>query len=136
MAPTHTPLILHFVVNGEDVHVHSNPDQPLFEAMVLALVQSRNTGRPPLDWEIFDENGRRVDPQLLAGAVGARLALFLCLAIGAGGAAQRRRFGGGAGLSSVSSLSPSPWSSSSAASSSLSSSPALAPVSSGSPLGA
>ncbi len=101
MAPPHTSLTLHFVVNGEDVHVACDPDQPLFEAMVLALTQSRNTGRPPLDWEIFAESGKRLDPLLPARTFGARLTLFLCLAIGAGGAqsalARARRLGAGAG---------------------------------------
>lgn len=76
-----------FVVNGEDVPVTVNPHEPLGAARNKALSLSKNTGRPPEEWEIRDEAGTPLDPgqKIATFGFGPRVRLFLTLKVGAGG---------------------------------------------------
>lgn len=76
-----------FVVNGEDVSLTANPAEPLGAARNKALAVSRNTGRPPDEWEIRDEAGVMLDPgqKIATFGWGQRVRLFLALKVGAGG---------------------------------------------------
>jgi len=76
-----------FVVNGEDVTVSVNPHEPLGAARNKALAVSKNTGRPPEEWEIRNDSGTPLDPgqKIHSFAFGSRVRLFLTLKVGAGG---------------------------------------------------
>ena len=81
-------LALVFIVNGEDVPVEAEESAPLAEARDQALRQSRNTARPPGDWELYDLQGRPIlDVSKPLGAFGFATGtrLFLTLKVGAGG---------------------------------------------------
>lgn len=80
-------LTLLFVVSGQNVELDVNVETPFQAAIARALETSRNTGRPPQDWELRDERGTLIDPATKIGdyrlANGTRL--FLTLRVGAGG---------------------------------------------------
>lgn len=80
-----------FIVNGEDALVDASGDESLELAKRRALTLSRNTGRPPADWELYDIVGYRVPDDEASKPIhdlglrdGARF--FLSLGVGAGGA--------------------------------------------------
>lgn len=80
---------LTFVVNGEDVIVKVAPQKPLHAARNQALAQSRNTGRPPDDWELRTLAGVLIsDLSRAVSSYGFQPdeRLFLTLKVGAGGA--------------------------------------------------
>lgn len=74
-------------VNGEDVFVDANPNEPLLACVARALGKTGNAGRPPEEWEVRDANGGRLEISRKVGefkfAEGTRL--FLNLAVAAGG---------------------------------------------------
>ena len=76
-----------FIINGVDYPVEVNVEASLALAVERALVESRNTGRPPDEWEVRNaagvllEKGRTIEDLGLKN--GARL--FLSLRVGAGG---------------------------------------------------
>jgi hypothetical protein len=76
-----------FIVNGEDVIVHAELAEPLAAARNKALAETRNTGRPPDEWEVRDETGVLLDPSLPMTDFQFRpgVRLFLSLRVGAGG---------------------------------------------------
>lgn len=77
-----------FVVNGFEIVLdHLNVNEPLHAAMTKALAESKNTGRPPADWQIKDERGNPLDPdrRLESYAFRPGTKLFLSLGVGAGG---------------------------------------------------
>jgi hypothetical protein len=81
-------MLLVFIVNGEDVPVDANESAPLTNARDAALRLSRNTARPPNDWELYDIQGRPISdtsrtPVAFGFAPDTRL--FLTLRVGAGG---------------------------------------------------
>lgn len=80
-----------FIINGENVHVELDKDEPLFVWRDAALRQSHNTGRPLEEWEIRNEQGRLL-------SVWATLAdldqthyprIFVSLRVGAGGLGRK-----------------------------------------------
>jgi hypothetical protein len=85
-ADNKTTLI--FVVNGLEVVLDQlNVSNPLHAAREKALAQSKNTARPPADWQIKDENGNTLDPTRRIESYGfpPGTKLFLSLGVGAGG---------------------------------------------------
>jgi len=84
----HNKISLIFIVNGVDVSIDANNNQPLKVARNKALKESNNTGRPMDEWEIHNDQGQILDPEKkiedFGLAEGARL--FLNLKVGAGGA--------------------------------------------------
>jgi hypothetical protein len=76
-----------FIINGVEYPVNVNVEAPLAVAVERALVESRNTGRPPDEWEVRNpagvllEKGRTIEDLGLKN--GTRL--FLSLHVGAGG---------------------------------------------------
>lgn len=84
---SHTETTIVFVVNGEDVTVTANSHEPLGAARNKALAVSKNTGRPPEEWEIRNAEGTPLDPgqKIMLFGFGPRVRLFLTLKVGAGG---------------------------------------------------
>lgn len=81
-------MILMFIVNGEDVPVEVNPNQPLHVARSKALAQSHNTGRPHDEWEVRDITGSLIvdlSRPIESYGFGPDTRLFLTLRVGAGG---------------------------------------------------
>jgi hypothetical protein len=81
-------IALIFVINGEDQAVEDvNVNQPLAAARNHALAESKNTGRPPEEWEVRDAQGTVLPTDVKVAdfnfEVGARL--YLSLRVGAGG---------------------------------------------------
>jgi hypothetical protein len=80
-------ITLIFIVNGVDVLVDANVNQPLKVARDKALKDSNNTGRPVDEWEVHNDEGEALESTKKVGALGlgdgARL--FLNLKVGAGG---------------------------------------------------
>ncbi len=77
-----------FIVNGSEVVLdHLNVNEPLHAARNQALAKSKNTGRPPADWQIKDERGNALDPDrpIESFAFPPGTKLFLSLGVGAGG---------------------------------------------------
>jgi len=81
-------ITLIFIVNGVDVLVEANINEPIKVARNQALKDSNNTGRPVDEWEVHNDEGVALDPtkkiEELVLVDGARL--FLNLKVGAGGA--------------------------------------------------
>ena len=89
--PSKNKITLIFIVNGVDVLVEANINEPLKVARNQALKDSNNTGRPVDEWEVHNDEGEALDPtkkieelEELGLVDGARL--FLNLKVGAGGA--------------------------------------------------
>ena len=83
---------LTFVVNGEEVPLEVPLDQQLHAVVQEALAKSKNTGRPPEEWELRFESGAIIADQSknvgdYGFVPGARL--YLTLRVGAGGHASR-----------------------------------------------
>jgi hypothetical protein len=80
-------LTLTFVINGVDVSVSVNEEAPLAVARNRALEQSKNTGRPFDEWQVFTTAGVLLDAshkiETFHFAPGTRL--LLSLIVGAGG---------------------------------------------------
>ncbi len=77
-----------FVVNGLEVVLdHLNVNEPLKAAVNKALAESKNTGRPPADWQVKDERGNSLDQdrRIESYAFPPGTKLFLTLGVGAGG---------------------------------------------------
>jgi hypothetical protein len=76
-----------FVINGQNFPVEANAHEPLLSAVQKALATSRNTGRPPEEWEVRDANGVLLEKNRKIGDIGLRdgAQLFLSLRVGAGG---------------------------------------------------
>ncbi len=85
MSPDETTIV--FIVNGEDVPATVNTHEKLHAARNKALAASKNTGRPPDEWEIRDEQGTLLDPNATIASFSfpPRVRLFLTLKVGAGG---------------------------------------------------
>jgi hypothetical protein len=82
------------IVNGEDVAVPVAVGESLSHARERALQQTKNTGRPPEEWEIRSATGRLLDPWARLGPehyrgrhvwIDGDGRLFLTLRIGFGG---------------------------------------------------
>ena len=82
---------LSVIVNGTLTVVEARNDTKLSEVIVKALNQTGNHGQPPENWELRDEAGNVLDPQLTVEHYhlhsGAKL--FLNLKAGVGGEAVR-----------------------------------------------
>jgi len=80
-------ITLIFIVNGVDVPVEANLNEPLKVARNKALEESNNTGRPMDEWEVHNDEGQALETDQKIEALGlvdgARL--FLNLKVGAGG---------------------------------------------------
>jgi len=78
-----------FIVSGEDARVPFVTGDLLWELRDTVLKQTRNTGRPPEDWEVRLETGRELDPLASVNELvpeGQRsIRLFLSLRCGVGG---------------------------------------------------
>ena len=76
-----------FIVNGVDVQVGVNLNEPIKTGRNRALALSNNTGRPPEEWEIHDDAGQSLDPSKKVSQIGLKEGdrLFLNLKVGAGG---------------------------------------------------
>lgn len=84
MADKHTSLV--FIVNGTEVALdHLGLSEPLRAARNKALAESKNTGRPPDDWQIKDAAGNQLDPDRRLDTLPPGTKLFLTLGVGAGG---------------------------------------------------
>lgn len=80
-------ITLIFIVNGVDVLVEANINQPLKVARDKALKDSNNTGRPVDEWEVHNDEGEALDStqKIEALGLGDGSRLFLNLKVGAGG---------------------------------------------------
>jgi len=80
-------ITLIFIVNGVDVPVQANLNQPLKVARNQALKDSNNTGRPEDEWEVHNDEGAALDPTQKINDLGLSDGdrLFLTLKVGAGG---------------------------------------------------
>ncbi len=80
-------VTLIFVINGEDVEIKVNVNEPLSAARDQALAKSHNTGRPPNEWEVRDSNGivLPVEQKIKEFHFENGTKLFLTLKVGAGG---------------------------------------------------
>jgi hypothetical protein len=79
---------LTFIVNGAEVVLdHLNLSEPLHAARNRALAESKNTGRPPSDWQIKDQSGNALDPdkRIESYSFPRGTKLWLSLGVGAGG---------------------------------------------------
>jgi len=76
-----------FIVNGVDVHIEADGNQPLSVARNLALTESNNTGRPMDEWEVHNDEGVLLDPLKTPIELNIQNAdrLFLNLSVGCGG---------------------------------------------------
>jgi len=78
-----------FIVSGEDARVPFVTGDLLWELRDTVLKLTKNTGRPPEDWEVRLETGRELDPLTPANDLvpeGQRsVRLFLSLRVGGGG---------------------------------------------------
>jgi hypothetical protein len=77
-----------FIVNGEDVPVDAQLEATLATARDQALIVSRNTSRPPHEWEVRDQKGVQLPVEHSVGSFRfpPHVKLFLSLKVGAGGA--------------------------------------------------
>lgn len=73
-----------FIVNGhpqpEEVNVH----EPLSAARNQALADSHNTGRPPDEWKVLDEQGNPLDPSKKIESYNFAPGVQLTLTLGSG----------------------------------------------------
>jgi len=83
--PNEIELIV--VVNGQAVTVEANVNAPVKTIIPHALHESGNSGQPPENWELKDNDGNALDPnrkiedfQFASGTT-----LFLSLKVGIGG---------------------------------------------------
>lgn len=81
-----------FIINGQDVDVNADANEPLREAVERALKKSGNTGRPTEEWEVRDASGTLLDQSRTPAGLRLRdgTRLFLSLRVGAGGFGKRR----------------------------------------------
>ena len=74
------------IVNGRAVEVEVNDNAPLHTLITKALAESHNTGQPPENWELRDQDGNVLDRDRKIGdfhfAAGALLSLTLKSGIG------------------------------------------------------
>lgn len=85
---TEKKFTLVFIINGEDVTVSVNANNPLHVARDRALKDSGNEGRPFPEWEIRREDGSPLSPDAKIEDVGGLAdgtRLLLSLKAGAGG---------------------------------------------------
>ena len=75
------------IINGENVHVELDADEPLGVWRDKALIQSNNTGRPLEEWEIRNEQGRLLSvwETLFDLELTNYPRIFVSLRVGAGG---------------------------------------------------
>jgi hypothetical protein len=75
------------VVNGQPTLVSAELNAPLQTIIPKALEQTHNTGQPPENWELRDQNGTLLDLHEKISAFGfpADVKLFLNLKAGVGG---------------------------------------------------
>lgn len=80
-------ITLIFIVNGVDVSIDANINEPLKVARNKALTDSNNTGRPMDEWEIHNVEGQPLDPDKKIEELDLKdgTRLFLNLKVGAGG---------------------------------------------------
>jgi hypothetical protein len=76
-----------FIINGVDYRVAVNTEVPLAVAVEKALDESRNTGRPPDQWEVRNSSGVLLENDRSIEDLGLKdgTRLFLTLRVGAGG---------------------------------------------------
>lgn len=90
------PIPITFIINGEDVLVYAHPEEPISLPKGRALLESRNTGRPPDEWEVRDYAGQRYEDSSTVAEMGLvpteelvafsnKNRIFLTLRIGFGG---------------------------------------------------
>lgn len=75
------------VVNGQPVSVSANVNAPLRTVVPEALRLSNNSGQPPENWELRDENGKLLDLGEKIEDLPPGTKLFLNLKAGVGGGA-------------------------------------------------
>ena len=81
-------MTLSFIVNGEEAIVEADVGTSIRSAMRGALFATRNTARPPSDWELRFESGTLIadlddDVSTIAGR---SCHFYLTLGLGVGGA--------------------------------------------------
>lgn len=79
-----------FIINGMDYPIDVSVEAPLVTAVERALVESRNTGRPPSEWEVRNTSGVLLETGRTIEDLGLKngTRLFLSLRVGAGGTYQ------------------------------------------------
>jgi hypothetical protein len=77
------------VVNGQATVVEANPNAPLHTVIPHALQATGNSGQPPENWELRDENGTLLDTskKISSFNFAPDVRLFLSLKAGVGGEA-------------------------------------------------
>jgi hypothetical protein len=75
------------VVNGQPVSVSANKNAPLRTVVPEALRLSNNSGQPPENWELRDENGKLIDLGVKIEDLQLGTKQFLNLKAGVGGGA-------------------------------------------------
>lgn len=86
-------ITLIFVINGEDHAVEEDQHVPLRAVRNRALAESKNTGRPPDEWEVrTEQGGQLLDPERKIMELGltSGTRLLLTLKMGGGGSHARR----------------------------------------------
>jgi hypothetical protein len=80
-------ITLIFIINGENFPVKTNVEAHLGGAVDRALSESKNTGRPPSEWEVRDASGVLLEIGRKIRDLGLKdgSRLFLSLRVGAGG---------------------------------------------------
>ena len=75
------------VVNGHPTEVEVNENAPIRTVIPKALEKSGNTGRPPEDWQLTDEDGNPLDlgRKIEDFGFASGVTLVLSLRAGAGG---------------------------------------------------
>lgn len=79
---------LRVVIGGIDLAVDTLPFQTIEDARDVAILLTRNTGRPKGDWEAYSLAGQRLSMDTFADDLDI---VFFCPNIGAGGAFWSRR---------------------------------------------
>lgn len=86
--PGNNSVHIVFEINGEEVTIEANPNQPLKAARNQALATSGNTGRPMDDWMVQDaQTGVELPIDQKIGSFNFQdgVHLVLALRVGAGG---------------------------------------------------
>lgn len=75
------------IIDGEDENIDVSPYCPVRDVVATVLKNTRNTGRPVNDWELFDRNGVRIPFDLTVddARIQDSARLFLSLSVAYGG---------------------------------------------------
>jgi hypothetical protein len=75
------------IVNGQEAKVKARESERLGSLIPPALEETGNSGQPPENWELRDEQGTLLEPERLIGDFNfpKKVRLFLNLKAGVGG---------------------------------------------------